>query len=227
MIQQGIAHTVDGAGLIACQPVIPLMKLFGDPHWFGTSIVWLLAAVALKCTAFAAFERRRMPLEQAFGAMLAGNVVSALVGAVVAFANGPLFVIGGFVAVYLFSRFPARRLAARDGRLKGDVLALALGLLVVATWFLFGAAQGVMDAAISYWPLKVASVFTGLLVSFALTALWEEWVIAGIAGKRESYLDTVAKANAITFFAVFVAAAIRVWPERMASPSFLVRLLAA
>ena len=72
----------------ACEPVLPLSRLLGSSTAIGSviyvqSAVWLYLAIALKCVAFAYFERR-LPLHQAAGFMLLANVVSTIPGMLIA-----------------------------------------------------------------------------------------------------------------------------------------------
>jgi hypothetical protein len=102
---------------------------------------------------------------------------------------------------------------------------------VYASWYLFGAAQSAIGSRAplhTYWVLKFLYIYSAIIISFALTTLWEEWVISGlskISSGKDSFLKSVAFANLITLLAVMLYAAGMMLPIRLKSGNFLVQLV--
>jgi hypothetical protein len=232
----GALLAASAAPAAACEPVVPLARLFGGPGFVAGSLIALGAVVGLKTLLFVSFERRlRWPL--AAGAMLLGNLLTSALGLLLALAAAAPPLLLAFVpAVFLVSLAPARRLVRfRPWRLfaqrRPALLASGVVLLYLATFFLFAAAQGALlrtGGGAGYWLLKLAYVEVGLAVSLFLTAAWEEAVVGWAArGRVETpyFLPTVLRANVWALLAVFAWAAIEVVPRRLASPAFLISWL--
>jgi hypothetical protein len=221
--------------VIACAPILPLVRIFGGPNLLMQSVAWLVAAVALKSLAFAAFERR-LPRWRAALYMLWGNFISTLVGFLLGLGvASPLSIPFVLPAVYAVARTPARRVrfhaAFRAFAGVGpDRLAAGVAALYLASILLFGIAQKALEPPpdlASYWIGKLLYVEVAVFVGMILTTLWEEWAIAGVAGGPDetSYLPAAARANAVTFLAITLCAALRTIPERLQASDFLIGLL--
>ena len=222
--------------VFACEPIVPLAYIFSGTLFAAGSLLILGGAVLIKALAFIFFEKR-LPWYQAMLWMIIANVFSSLIGFGLSLSAAiPTLLIGALPFVYVISLFPAKRLALYrpEWSLKGwkcRAFAAVVTGLFLATWVLFGLAQGVIwnnSSLVKYWILKFLYIYSALLVSIALTTLWEEWVISKLVPpslKNTSFLLPVLKANLITLFVVMVYAAIMILPERLQSGDFLVYLL--
>lgn len=187
-----------GAGLLlaaarpadACEPLIPLAMSMAGPAFIMASLTGLAIAVAVKCAAYAAFERR-FRWYSAVGLMLAANVVSTIVGAIVGAVTAvPILGLLGFGVIYVITIIPAARfLDECSGRaLQGwgpHRMAAGVVLLVLVSTVLFVLAQSTGgDPRTLFWAFKVLFVFAGIVISMVLTTLWEGGVIAALSGAR-------------------------------------------
>lgn len=217
-----------------CEPILPLARAMGGPAWMGESVLWLAAAVIIKCVVFMRLERR-LTWTQAVGFLVAGNVLSTLVGVLVAVAaSGIAAFCIGLPLIYALSVSPAGRLVGISGRepVRGFnpmFVALAAPALLVVTWVLFAVAQGFLNAEQLplYWATKLAYLLIALLVSLGLTTFWEEWVVARLAGRAGhpgNFLVPVFRANYVALAVVALGAAVRVMPARLRGEHFLVSL---
>lgn len=85
----------------ACEPILPFIKVVGGPGLLTSSWIVLLAAVAIKSVIFA-FLQRRLSVPHAIGLMVAANIVTTIVGVIVAALIGS----GPIISVHsLFGRF--------------------------------------------------------------------------------------------------------------------------
>lgn len=241
---------------LACQPVIPMMLVTAPPTVMAMMLVdrhaWLtLAALAVavlfKSGAFAWIERREIEPGLAFWLMMAGNLISTLVGifTTTILFSGPGF---GLLVFLLFglpiSLAPAKRLelflSGRLGqRVSRHLLVLLLFFLLFAATCFFGLAQGRLGGHselvagpdyLGYWLWKLAYVLTGVGISMFLSALWEEWVIhrayqAWVRGPRPDFVVSSLRANLYTMLIVGTMGAVMTLPERLRSPGFLISLL--
>jgi hypothetical protein len=205
----------------ACEPIVPLIMLFGGPSLFARTLFWMGGAVAIKCAAFALLERD-LRRNEAIRFMIVANVVSTSIGILLA-AVLPLAI--------LISLIPARRLLSHPvfagvQWAKPWKLAVLLILALPVTSVLFFMAQDVMGQRefTMYWLLKFSYVVIALSISMFLTASWEEWTIARLAARKHgerSFLKTVMRANYVTFAVVIGATAIKTLPTRFHMPGFL------
>ncbi|MCK5691160.1 hypothetical protein KAI87_17885 [Myxococcota bacterium] len=210
----------------ACEPILPLMVATGSPVFVLKSVVWLAIAVVVKSLAFAAFSRGDLQIIKALVFMLLANVVSTLVGLFLATtaANPPAFLIT-LPLLVLIALPPANRLSREFKRGRGLLFALLIVALLVITWFLFGFSQKVAleDDWVAYWAIKFGYATVAIVISMALTSLWEEWVIARLStqGAQRNFYVAVFRANAVTLILVMGVAAIRTLPERLGAEGFL------
>src|SRR4051812_45752304 len=80
-----------------CEPIVPLVHLLSGATLAGPALItqsalWLIAAVSIKCGAFA-FLERRLTWSRAALFMLLANVLSTIPGVFIAAAAGS---VGGF-----------------------------------------------------------------------------------------------------------------------------------
>jgi hypothetical protein len=198
------------------------------------SFLFLAVAVALKCSAFALFQKELFWLK-AVAFMFCANIVSSLIG--LAVSLGYIMPIVFFIAlpiVYFFSLSPAQRMLAYfpDGVFarfsQHGIAAVVTGLLLL-TWILFVLGQGAAAGGhyVQYWVLKLGYVYMALTISMGLTTLWEESIVSRLAKQdttRKSMLFSVTKANLLTYLFIVTAAAVKILPQRLHSPGFLVHL---
>lgn len=220
-----------GAAL-ACEPVIPMLELYAGTWLAASSLVILVGVVTVKAVAFALFEKR-ISFTEAFFSMLLANVFSSIIGLVLAgAASDPTSFMVTLPIIYLLSVVPARRLIKYGPwgyfrRWNPWLLALVVLFLYFISFVLFGISQSILDgldSPLSYWAFKFLYIYVGLIISFGLTSIWEEWVIARVAGKKgadQSFLLPVFKANCIAFLLIMAYPAIKMFPERLQSGNFL------
>lgn len=206
----------------ACEPVAAMLILFGVP------VFSLYGIILIKAVLFAWMERSSGPLK-AFGAMIAANIVSSLIGLVpLLLAAAPSAMLFGLLLVFLVTILPARRFIAFNpwGLAKNwnpILLAFLILALYVSTFVLFSLAQGMLDVSnTGYWILKFCYIFIGLLISIGLTTLWEEWVVARVFRKDGSFMESVLKVNLVAFLIVMAFLAAKALPARLRSPNFLI-----
>src|SRR5688572_14216902 len=104
----------------ACEPIVPLVQLLSGsslvgPLLFSQSILWLAAAVSVKCGAFVFFERR-LPWQNAVLFMLLANVLSTIPGVLLAaFAGSISGMILAVPLVCVLGMMVGRRIALGMG----------------------------------------------------------------------------------------------------------------
>ncbi len=217
----------------ACEPILPMIVLYGGPGIAARSLVWLAIAVVVKCLAFMLFETRASR-SHAFLAMFVGNVLSTIAGFLLVCAfSGSLVPLLIFVPlVCLYARAPGRRIhqaapwewARKFG--PGDFA----GLLIVALFaslFLFGMADFAIESRNYwlYWVSKSAYVALGLGVSLAITSAFEEWgchLWLRNLLPESAFYKAVLRSNYIVFGLIFLVLALKALPKRLNSPNFLI-----
>jgi len=197
-VRRTLPPAAAGAGLVlaaarpadACEPLIPLAMSMAGPAFIMASLTGLAIAVAVKCAAYAAFERR-FRWYWAVGLMLAANVVSTIVGGIVAAVTAvPVLGLLGLGVIYVITIIPAARFLdeCRGRALKGwgpHRMAAGVVVLVLVSAVLFVLAQSTGgDPRTLFWAFKVLFVFAGIVISMVLTTLWEGGVIAALSGAR-------------------------------------------
>jgi hypothetical protein len=215
----------------ACEPVIPMMFALGGPILLTRSLVMLAAAVLLKCALFAVFQKEiSFPLAGLF--MFLGNILSTIGGLLVGLMmTSPGIVVVVLPIVFLLCWLPARRVHTIIPRwhLRSYVVALIMTVGLLASLFLFMSAQSAAAHfdLVGYWIAKLAAVYVAIIISMALSALWEEWVIWKMSrrpAEDNGFIKPVVRANLYTMLAVMLYGAILIMPERMRSNDFLVKL---
>jgi len=215
----------------ACEPILPLFKALNGANFVAPSLWGLAAAVFIKCTAFACYEKD-LPKSKAFLFMLMGNVVTSIIGFLVAgfAAAGSAFFIA-LLLLYAVTFWPARQLLPRLSwpwlklHSPSSLAGIMLMLLFLSCIF-FGVARSLNDPpGLGYWMLKVAGLYTALLISMVITTFYEEWVVYLLARKPTdppTFYKAVVRANMLTLFVIMGCTAAYMLPQRFASPFFTV-----
>jgi hypothetical protein len=218
----------------ACEPILPFIKVVGGPGIITSSVIILLAAVALKSIVFSLLQKR-LSFVRALLLMLAGNVLTTIIGFIAAamIGNGAMIFFGGFI-VWPLCVMPARRIltVVKSPWLKPFSpagLAAVMSLALVVSCFLFAISAAFIDSnhLIVYWIWKLAAVYIALIVSIVLTSFWEEWVIWKLSrcpADFTGFVQPVIRANLVVLFCVMLFAAGVTLPQRLKSPNFLVKL---
>ncbi len=213
----------------ACEPILPLFRALTGANFIAASFWGLAAAVLIKCTAFACYEKS-LSKPKAFLFMLAGNVVTTMIGVLVAaFAAAPsLFAVPLLVAVTLYA---ARQLLPRVNwpwmqYLTPGSLAGILTLMLFISYFFFGIAMSRPDPPpASYWVWKTGGLIIAIMISMVITTFYEEWIVHLLARKPKeppSFYHAVVRANLLTLFIIMGCTAAYVLPQRFASPFFTI-----
>jgi len=221
----------------ACEPAVPLVIIFsgnvGIARSLLPSVFWLGGAIAIKCVAFACFERR-LHFLQRLAAMLLGNVTSSIVGiitaAMFAVPSATLYVLP---VIGLLALLPAKRVEKYSEMLLGRrvggktwAVTLVLGAMLSQLLFAMGFLVG-MAPTISYWLVKLAYLLPAILLSIVSSTLWEEWTISSVLGKRgvdQCYVSAF-RANAVTLIFLMIAAAVEILPRRLDETGFIGQIL--
>ena len=220
--------------VLGCEPVIPVMHVFSGSILAKESLIVLLGAVAIKTAIFAIYEKS-IAWYKAVLFMIIANCFSTVVGFSLSIAVAPYMLPVILPFLFFVCWIPSKRIIAINpgGHFSGwnhYGLAILVMISVYASWYLFGVAQSAIGSRAplhTYWVLKFVYLYSAIIISFALTTLWEEWVIAGlskIASGKASFLKSVAFANLITLLAVMLYAAAMMLPIRLKSGNFLVQL---
>ncbi len=163
----------------ACEPIIPFMMAVGGPAALSRSAIVLLVAIALKSVLFALMQKR-LSRGRAAAYMLFANILTTMIGGLVAvmMGSGGALIIGAVIA-YGLCWLPARRVRMISPRtaLPAGIAALLMTLSLVVSAFLFAISPLPLetDHHAAYWIIKLIAVYLALIVSIALTSLWEEW----------------------------------------------------
>ena len=216
---------------LACEPILPLVQIFGGTLLITKSLTFLGLAVLLKLIAFVYFERS-MPWHRAVAYMLIANIVSSVIGVLAAFPVAvPAAFFIGVPLVYVISILPARRLTQRfnlrdRAQLNQYVVALISTALFITSVFFWGVARRAFsDESLGwYWALKLVYIYIALIISMGLTIFYEEWVVSRLTKRgREAapFLTSVTRANLVTMLFIMGVSAAMILPERLKSPDFI------
>jgi hypothetical protein len=208
--------------VFACEPLVPMVILFGAP------VFSLFGIIFVKMVVFAVLEKS-IPWYQALFFMFLANIFSSIIGLVLGLgASSPMGFVVFLPLVFWVSIKPSRRFIEYNpwGIMKGWKASGAAALVTVfyiLTFVLFSLAQEQIDRSLTvYWVLKFCYIFFALVISIGLTTLWEEWVVSLCAGQDGSFLVNVLKVNLIAFFLIMALLAAKALPERMRSETFLI-----
>lgn len=215
----------------ACEPVLPFIQVVAPTLALSGSMLVLAVAVVVKSALFAFFERR-LPSLAAAWRMFLGNVLTSLVGVLVAgmIGSGPLWLVG-VPLVWLLCWLPSRRLVkaaplAWLSRTSPAVLAVIMTSALLASCILFGVGQVAIMAhqLLLYWIMKLVAIFLALLASVTLTTVWEEWVIWRLSRPEGAgYFVSVLRTNLYVLVLVMAVPAVLILPKRLKSPDFLAK----
>lgn len=216
----------------ACEPVVPFMQVMTPALALSGSLLVLAGAVLVKSALFAIFERR-IPRLVAAWRMFLGNILTSLVGLLVAamIGSGAMWLIG-VPLVCLLCWLPARRLVkaaplAWLARTSPAALAGLMTFALLASCILFTLGQGAIRAhqLLLYWIIKLAAIFLALLASITLTTVWEEWAIWRLSGRPEGteFFKSALRANLYVLVLVMAVPAALILPKRLKSPDFLAK----
>jgi hypothetical protein len=212
--------------------VVPFIQTVAPWLALAGSATVLAAAVIVKSALFAVFEPR-LPRLRAAWRMFLGNLLTSVVGFLVAgmIGSGPIWVIGVPV-VFFLSWLPSRRLVsvaplAWLARTSRTGLAAIMTVALLASCILFGVSQGAITAhqMALYWTIKVVAIFLALLASVTLTTVWEEWVIWRLSSRPEDtqFFASVLRTNLYVLVLVMAVPAAIMLPKRLKSPDFLAK----
>jgi len=218
---------------LACEPVVPFMQVMVPALALTGSILVLAVAVVVKSVLFSVFERR-LPRLRAAWRMFLGNVLTSLVGLLVAamIASGAGIWLIGIPLVCFLCWLPSRRLVkvaplAWLARTSPAGLAGIMTIAMLASCVLFMAGQGAIRAhqLMLYWIIKLVAILLALLASVTLTTVWEEWVIWRLSSRPEGagFFASVLRTNLYVLVLVMVVPAVLILPKRLKSPDFLAR----
>lgn len=220
-----------------CEPILPLFRLLTassaiGPAVVANSLIWLFAAVVVKCGAFV-FLERRLSWRKAVVYMLVANVVSTIPGVLVSAIAAS--VSGTFIAlplVFVLGWMVQRRvsLLSRPGpwrRISGGTAALGFIAFFLASVALYEFAGAALDGRsfASYWFLKFLFVTMVACTGILISAVLEESIIAKLSQKSEgnvSFYAPVLRANYLTLAIVLLVAAAEMLPKRLHAPHFIV-----
>jgi len=223
----------------ACEPVVPLFQLLAGSNIAGSaaltgSVIWLLAAVAIKCGTFAALERQ-LPKGRAIWLMLVANVVSTIPGVLIALCAGSSTGIGTLLAlavIFTLGLIVERRMAGLPENKwwlpkTAGAMTLAFFAFVCAAYVLYFLAEMVLNGAGSYsgyWLFKFLFVTLVASTGIVISAVLEECIIARLSRPRTgpvSFFTSVLRANYLTLGVILLVAALAILPKRLQSPHFL------
>jgi hypothetical protein len=165
--------------------------------------------------------------------MFLGNVLTSVVGAVVAvmIGSGSAAIIGVPLAFGL-CWLPARRLVrvaplAWLRRMSPFGLAFLMTAALMASCVFFIAARGALEShqLRYYWTVKVIAIFLALAASVSLTTIWEEWTIWRLSSRPEgtNFFVSTLRANLYVLILILAIPAALILPKRLKSPDFLAK----
>lgn len=224
----------------SCEPIIPLVQLLSGsslagPAFLMQSVFWVAVAVAIKAGSFV-FLERRLSWHRAVLFMVVANVVSTVPGVLVAVFTGSVAgIIFALPLIFGFGWMTHRRLALlRKPRhyawLSGAGAALAFLVFFCVSVFLFDLAEAALGerSFAQYWMVKFLVVTLAAGTGMLISAVLEECVIARLSRQalgNLSFYPSVIRANYITLGAVLLVAAVKMLPQRLSAPHFIVTWL--
>jgi hypothetical protein len=218
---------------LACEPVVPFMQVMVPTLALSGSMLVLAAAVVLKSVLFAFFERR-LPRVRAAWRMFLGNLLTSLIGLLVAvmIASAPSFWLIGAPLVCVFCWLPTRRLVKAAplpwlARRSPAALAGVMTGAMVVSCILFMAGRGALEShqQAFYWIMKLMAIFLALVASMTLTIVWEEWAIWRLSSRPggTGFFASVLRTNLYVLIFVMAVPAVLILPKRMKSTDFIAK----
>jgi len=224
-----------------CEPIVPLYQLLSGSSAAGPMLIirslpWLLAAIAIKCGAFAFLDRSRLSWRRAIFCMLVANVVSTIPGMLVGLFTAVFpFVILAIPLVFAMGWMVQHRvsLLALPGAqrwVNGWTSALAFIAFFFVSLVTFGLAGNALEnhSYPTYWLLKFLFVAMAAGTGILISAVLEECVIARLASKSQgntSFYTPVLRSNYATLVVILLVAALEILPKRLNAPHFVVSWL--
>lgn len=217
----------------ACEPVVPFMQVMVPALALSGSVLVLLAAVLTKSALFAVFEKR-LPALRAALRMFLGNVLTSLIGLLVAvmIASSAGIWFGGVPLVCFLCWLPSKRLVKMApvrwlGRASPAIVAGVMTTALLGSCILFMVGRNAIEThhLALYWLVKIAAISLALFASVALTTVWEEWVIWRLSSRpeRTEFFAPVLRSTLYVVLLVMAVAAGFILPKRVKSPDFLAR----
>lgn len=221
----------------ACEPILPLFKLLTASSLVGPAVVlnsllWLFAAVAIKCGAFVLLQRG-LSWRKAVVYMLVANVVSTIPGVLVsgmaASMSGIYIALPFIFALGWMVQCRVSRLSQPGPwrRISGGTAALGFIAFFFGSVALYEFAGSALEGRsfASYWLLKFLFVAMVACTGILISAVLEESIIAWLSQKSEenvSFYAPVLRANYLTLAIVLLVAAAEMLPKRLHAPHFIV-----
>lgn len=230
----------------ACEPLVPFMILFQNPVALGLfkglraplwGVLLLLAIMGLKIVVFFLKSRFRSPW--AVGFMILANLMTTLIGAMVAFlAAAPAFLALPCVLFLFLVFLPAvRSLKENQDLFQGNAFPkidspsfaatlLTLMAAISGLCFLWLPEMEVIHVPWLYWPLKIVLCAVAILLSLFIGVIYEERIIAGLYGRlkgeRVSFLEPVFWSNVAGITLALTILAVPAFIERLKTEDFLI-----
>ena len=222
--------TLFSAQVHACTPIPGVIyTAFGATAWGAfafKSAIGIALIVLLKAFFFSRFSG--FSFFDSFKYVFIANVFSSVPG----FLALPVFDL--FMMPFLFALqigicyIPATRISEYLKIDRKAIVAIMVGCLYISNVIFMGISPhgiGMIELAITYWPLKIAASILAVSFGFLITTGYEEAIINAIRlhfNKDDvSYLVPVARANLYSLLiAVAIAAAIAI-PQRLQTENFL------
>lgn len=220
--------------LYACTPIIPMMYIYMGPAPWGAiaraTIFGLMIAVVIKCFVFILKSDFRSWTAVLY--VCIANLVSTAFGVGIGgFASNGLFLLIGIILSFVVFQFIAKYFKKLPffSHINERFLGVILALLFVLSTVSFFISQSLLDSPQSttmYWIFKLIFTILAIALSFLVTVLVEEWVISDLYNSKyktkKSFITPVLWANVVAFIIVFALAAVRVIPQRLQAPGFLI-----
>jgi hypothetical protein len=222
--------------LNACEPVIPMVRLLGGAttaSFYGNSILWLFAAVAIKSVAFVVLEKR-LSRWQRLAYMTLANVVSTVPGVLIAASASSFFVfVFDLPVVLAFGLMLEKRFSSLFGSsrwITGGKVVIAFIIVFLVSGTAFSGAFTLIDNDnfAAYWALKFLFVALVAATGIAISTVLEECAIGRLSRNalgNVSFYPAVCRSNYISLGFILLVAAIQILPRRLAAPHFIVSWL--
>ncbi|MDX2109188.1 MAG: hypothetical protein SFY80_03000 [Verrucomicrobiota bacterium] len=170
-------------------------------------VILLCSAVLVKSVAFSYFSKSRET--KFFMAMLAGNVLTTLIGYVMEFSHVMSFAIVSWLLMWPVFYYAIRFLRAAEvlaapSKRKTHVLAILFSLAYLLAWFM-GILASTQDGLLR-WVFIYTYVCIALSLTLLVTTSYEYKVISLItkAPGKQTY-QPVLKANLVIYFSIFAS----------------------
>ncbi len=220
----------------ACEPILPILQLLSGssligPLLFSQSILWLAAAVGVKCGAFVFFERR-LPWRRAVFFMFLANVLSTIPGVLLAqFTASISGIILAVPLVCFLGIMVGRRIALGiPPNQKRYINGVTVTAAFVAFFFVSILTYQMAEDALAsnnfalHWTFKLLFVAIVATTGIVISAALEEFAVNRMSRKSHGnmfFYRSVVRANYVTLGLVLAVAAIPMLPKRLNAPHFI------